>query len=110
MDVTRLFVKKEEARTGRYRYRRGWFGKVILQVEVIVHRHPVGIPCKKLYEVKQEWRDAKLEEVGLYHPHANKGMQYQDYTTHFFMRLTAAGAHAVSEGRDERAVATERKQ
>jgi hypothetical protein len=109
MDVTRLFVTKETGKTGRYRYRRGWFGKVILQIEVGIHRHPIGIDSKTLYPVETKWRDARQEEVGLFHPHAHAGMQYQDYTTHFFMRITAAGVMAVGEERDERAAITERK-
>lgn len=92
-------VRKEIELTGRRRYRRGWFGKVILQVEVKIqlswkHR---DTPDPAIYP---EWRDATLAEVGLYSPHAHAGMRHQKYTSHFYFRLTDKG---VEETINERA-------
>lgn len=83
-------LRTEVGLTGRRRYRRGWFGRVILQVEVNIqlswqHRETPDPATLK------EWRDAMLTEVGLYHPHAHKGMRLQRHTGHFYVRLTPNG-------------------
>lgn len=59
--------------TGKKRVRKGWFGKLILQVEVEQHYHvPPGLPptehCPPYVSENQprlKWRDATAADVGL---------------------------------------------
>lgn len=59
--------------TGRQRVRRGWFGKLILQVEVEqIYITPPGVPphehCPPYQSDNQpctKWRDATAADVGL---------------------------------------------
>lgn len=56
------WVSREVGKTGRRRYRLGWFGRVIMQVEVNVRvYHLSGRSERNL----TTWRDAKPEDVGL---------------------------------------------
>lgn len=52
----------ESKLTGKLRVRRGWFGKLVLQVEVSLDSR-IGLHTE--YDVKKKWRDAKESDVGL---------------------------------------------
>lgn len=50
--------------TGRKRYRRGWFGKLILQIEETFDRwDSLGgdIDCRRV----KRWRDATVDDISL---------------------------------------------
>jgi hypothetical protein len=49
--------------TGRTRYRLGWFGKVILQVEEACITAGPGRPQPGRDFVRYSWRDARLTDV-----------------------------------------------
>ncbi len=55
----------EKGLTGARRYRSGWFGKVILQVEVRLERLRYPGDKGPGTIVGTEWRDARPGEVGL---------------------------------------------
>lgn len=49
--------------TGKIRYRRGWFGVLILQVEEIQYRYENNVDRVEFRGAYQVWRDAGTEDL-----------------------------------------------
>lgn len=64
--------------TGKKRVRKGWFGKIILQVEVEQTRirPPINLRehIESMSETRKAWRDATAADVGLETAHLSTAL------------------------------------
>jgi hypothetical protein len=55
-------IRKERA-TYHIRFRRGWFGRLVIQMELVVHWHESGKEDQGPVKSAMEWRDASKHEL-----------------------------------------------
>lgn len=55
-------VRKERV-TYHIRFRRGWFGRLVIQVELVVHWHEWNKADGESVKSAMEWRDANKHEL-----------------------------------------------